>query len=296
MSLNNISILSYKTIILLSISINFIIPLIIKLILKKKCKTNDKPYWGKSDTIIEWNEPKYKYIYYISEYWNSFSNLNTIVIGLILYCDSFYLIVTPNDDNLGRRVTFSGKEQFNKILIIKRNLLFWLQLSTILIIIIGIGSFIFHSTSRYLGQLLDELSMIAFIQCLILFIYSSNSCNIIDIYYPILVYLPILICNIFMILSIIYKNHSYFIKSFTIIVISSVCLSYIYNFNNKLDNIYIHLAIIHIVIAKVFWNIEQKYGKIIKYLYLLHSLWHTLSAISIYYAFINIKQIYVNRF
>lgn len=291
---NTVYLFSYKSILLLSIFSNFIIPTIILIIFNKYNKITNKPYWGKSDTIIEWSEPKYKYLYFISEYWNSFSNFSTIIIGLILYCDSFYLIVTPEKG--GGRVTISGTEIFNKNLIIKRNLLFWLQLSTIMIITIGIGSFIFHSTSRYLGQLLDELSMIAFIQCLILFIYSSNSCNIIDTYYPILVYLPIFICNILMILSFIYKNHSYFIKSFTIIVISLVCLSYIYNFNNNLDNKYIHLSIIHIVIAKFFWNIEQKYGKIIKYLYLLHSLWHTLSAISIYYAFINIKQIYVNRF
>ena len=80
-------------------------------------------YWGNPDVSVHFCEDKYKVSNYVAEYYNTLSAISYILVGILLYNTKL-------------------KE---------------IALSTIML---GIGTGILHSTLRYYGQWLDELSML----------------------------------------------------------------------------------------------------------------------------------------
>ncbi len=90
-------------------------------------------YWGKITATLDWCEPNYQHSYYIAETWNSFSNLVYVAVAL-------YAIWAHNS-----KVTKLHP----------RFLLVYL-----LLIAIGIGSFLFHASLLREYQLFDELPML----------------------------------------------------------------------------------------------------------------------------------------
>ena len=80
-------------------------------------------FWGEKDTSISFCEEPYKKSHYIAEYYNSLSGLIYIIVGLTF---------------LKTRVRNMGYT----------------------LISLGAGTFFLHSTQKWQGQWLDELSML----------------------------------------------------------------------------------------------------------------------------------------
>ncbi|GAB5359638.1 hypothetical protein AAMO2058_000560400 [Amorphochlora amoebiformis] len=88
-------------------------------------------FWGKITATIDWCERNYVFSSYIAEFWNTISNF--AIIALAWY----------------------GLVQARKYRLEMRFVMCYLSL-----MIVGIGSTIFHCTLSYAGQMLDELPMI----------------------------------------------------------------------------------------------------------------------------------------
>jgi alkaline ceramidase len=118
--------------------------------------------FGKSD--IDWCEPNYLHSEYIAEYYNTLSNLSFIIIGLL---------------SLSYNLYYSKPIE--------------LQFIIIIYIIIGLCSFLFHSTLSFLGQITDELGiLIILIYCYSYYNYYSliRTTLLILFCIPTLLYIP----------------------------------------------------------------------------------------------------------
>lgn len=107
-------------------------------------------YWGKNTATIDWCENNYEITYYVAEFWNTISNLVMIVFPLYGVFWSFKHIQFYK--NLQRNGSLQLRNQFQ----VPKCVIFC-QLGLMLV---GIGSWMFHMTLLYPMQLLDELPMI----------------------------------------------------------------------------------------------------------------------------------------
>merc|ERR1712127_114270 len=80
-------------------------------------------FWGKPDVSVSFCENKYVVSDYIAEYYNTMSALSYVIVGLLFY-----------------------KTKLKKL--------------SKIIILLGIGTALLHSTLRFYGQWLDEISML----------------------------------------------------------------------------------------------------------------------------------------
>ena len=87
-------------------------------------------FWGPPSSTINWCETNYEVTHYIAEFWNTITNLGFIIPPL------FGL---SNCRNLGIESRYAY--------------------SFILILLVGIGSWMFHMTLTFEMQLLDEIPM-----------------------------------------------------------------------------------------------------------------------------------------
>ena len=80
-------------------------------------------FWGTPDVSVSFCEDKYIVSDYIAEYYNTMSALSYVIVGLLFY-----------------------KTKLQKL--------------SKIIILLGIGTALLHSTLRFYGQWIDELSML----------------------------------------------------------------------------------------------------------------------------------------
>ena len=181
----------------------------------------------------------YKFSNYIAEYFNTISSLLFIAMGLYGLC--------------------------------KKELSFKFYLSELLIILVGIGSAIFHGNQSYVGEVLDETAML-----LLLFSY----------YLHVVLNTPLQIIS-FIILGCITFLYFYYNSYVLFLILFGGGLSTLVVYVYKLY-IVNKLVIIGILsVAVLLWMTEQYYYKNnicplelnnIKYYY--HSLWHILCAVT----------------
>ncbi|CAK4639330.1 unnamed protein product [Aphanomyces euteiches] len=88
-------------------------------------------YWGPVTSTIDWCEPNYVASFYIAEFWNAWSNIFFVLAG-------FY--------GLYRSIALGFEWRFHLIYIN--------------IVVIGIGSAMFHGTLLFVSQQFDETPMI----------------------------------------------------------------------------------------------------------------------------------------
>lgn len=86
-------------------------------------------YWEPITATIDWCEDNYQYTHYLVEFWNSVTSLLFVAAGAFGLKEHFNL-------PLPARLAFFG------------------------IILVGVGSFMFHGTLKFSMQLLDELPMV----------------------------------------------------------------------------------------------------------------------------------------
>ncbi len=111
-------------------------------------------YWGKRTATIDWCESNYEVTSFIAEFWNTISNLVMILFPLYAIYWSF-------------KHRQAVKKSKSKTKFIIPNSTIYCQLSLLLV---GIGSWMFHMTLLYPMQLLDELPML---YCAAFMIYAS---------------------------------------------------------------------------------------------------------------------------
>ena len=201
-------------------------------------------YWNR-DANIEWCEyllHPYEYSYYIAEFWNTLSSFFIVIIGYWEF----------------------HRNYFEKKLIIP-------------LITTGIGSMIFHATQSYIGQIIDELSMVLIAFTLLNQLHKKNM-NIIH-------YLQ------FMIFSIIYirtLNFIFFMICFSILTILIMHKCYKITQCNKIYNDILIIGTVGFTISVLLFWIPEKifcYQNSPIDVFHFHALWHLLSVVSLRYVF-----------
>ena len=92
-------------------------------------------YWGEPSSSVDWCEENYVWSHYIAEWWNTWSNVPPLVLAL------------------GAMIAASTSAKDKQ----QPSLIKWAYSVPV---IVFAGSFVFHATLTYFGQLLDELPMI----------------------------------------------------------------------------------------------------------------------------------------
>jgi dihydroceramidase len=98
-------------------------------------------YWGKRTATIDWCEINYEVTHYIAEFWNTISNLVMIVFPLysLYWSYNHYKFANEAKKNVLNRLTSSN-------FIVPKSV--WL--CQIGLMLVGIGSWMFHMTVRIL--------------------------------------------------------------------------------------------------------------------------------------------------
>jgi dihydroceramidase len=87
-------------------------------------------YWDRTASV-DWSEPNYVYTPYVAEFWNALSSIPVTGFAFLGLCIA---------------IRYKYETKF--------------IVSYLLIMIVGLGSFAFHATLTFSGQMLDELPMI----------------------------------------------------------------------------------------------------------------------------------------
>lgn len=192
-------------------------------------------YWGNPDVSVKFCEDKYKVSNYVAEYYNTLSAISYILVGILLYNTKL-------------------KE---------------IAISTILL---GTGTGILHSTLRYYGQWLDELSMLTLSFFLI---KRLRKCELNKETNNLILFILFFIYFVFV---------NYFI---IFLGVFSALQIYLYKlsksakiFKNKWKRRLINLYIFIFIISSMCWVMDQTLCNYVKD-YNLHAIWHIGTSISL---------------
>ena len=202
-----------------------------------------------TNTLVKFCEKKYIYSNYIAEFYNTISNIFYLIFGI------YWLYI------------------FNKNNIVGINCFCY---STIFI---GIGSVLFHSTSNYYMELVDEFSMFL-LNILILDkfnkLYNSNKNKKSLV---LLNNITIFSLNLSFIYYVINKSFEFFLNVYGISIVIILSNMFLYNINNNIK----FKILSSLLIGKIFWELEQKYCYMFYPVFIFHSLWHFFTALTCYY-------------
>jgi len=148
-----------------------------------------------------------------------------------------------------------------------------------MLLFIGLGSACFHATSRYCMQLLDEIPMMLFLLLILNCLNGTSSPNTIMLNH--VTYIISFGTTLFYIIK---KDYQIFTTGFTGLVFITFYNCVIHKNANLRSNLSLVKSITSLTIGKICWELEVKWGcSKYKHAYLLHSLWHILSAFSASY-------------
>jgi dihydroceramidase len=198
-------------------------------------------YWGQPDSLVSWCEEKYTVTNYVSEFKNTFSNLVYFAIPLI-FTEKIY-----------KSINFS-------------------------IFLMGLGSILFHGTSRYIFQLCDEVPMI-FVTSNLINLFGGQGRDL------------ILFTRLCLAGYILFRMYDIFLFLFTSHILYLLHSAFNLTSRNKKARNYLYKSIGCMTSGKILWDIEQNYCDSYDWIYNLHSLWHFLSALSLYYIMKSHRQL-----
>lgn len=213
-------------------------------------------YWSPSTSSIDWCERNYAFTPYLAEFWNSISSLSMCLFASVLLIEGF----------------------INKIE--KRFMMMSISFG-----FVGIGSFYFHGTLTFVGQMFDELPMVYSMIIWFFILFRMNTFHSHRCYYDPLILL--LICYG------LFWTYIHTLKSFVLIfqihfglmVIGGI-MKLIYLYRNEMfypSSIkYLILSYILLLIpAMIVWTIDQHYCSRLNELWInpqFHSWWHLICA------------------
>ena len=187
-------------------------------------------------SIVKFCEPKFLVTNYIYEFFNTISNIPYILIGYYNY------------DKNPR-----------------------LKYSYLSLLGVGVGSTILHGTGTYIGQILDEFFMLAFV---------VNTLSL----YPCINKFYLSCYNFFLGgLYIYFKIYSIFLILFTSQVIVLIMISYFSAPKNSQEYRMVVFGISMFITGKLLWDLEQNFCDKIPFFKWFHPVWHLLSAFSSYF-------------
>ena len=192
-------------------------------------------FWGKPDVSVRFCENKYVVSNYIAEYYNTMSALSYVIVGLLFY-----------------------KTKLKKL--------------SKIIILLGIGTALLHSTLRFYGQWLDEISM------LILSFYIIQELR--EMRFGITtseLYLILLIFSYFLF----ERYFSYFFIVFSSLQIYTYVISR-KNYDECSREVYylVKAYSIVLVLSSICWLCDQLFCDYVKD-YQLHAVWHVGTALAL---------------
>ena len=212
----------------------------------------NKYFWGEPTSTIDWCEANYEVTKYIAEFWNTVSNL--VMIALPIY-----------------GIYGSLKQRHCSKL---NN--FTLRPSTFVVyfalLMIAIGSWLFHATLLYPMQLLDELPMLYAFSIALYSMYDllkatyqlENEATDKETFNKMPSSLAVFILIFLYCLSITYlyvnvfKNPIFHETAFGFLVALNVLLAYQLLLHYKLPKKLYILALTYLILAFTFWNIDNK--------------------------------------
>jgi len=197
-------------------------------------------YWGPVDSNNQWFEERYVYSPYISEFWNTISSLIFVFDGLrgLWKCHKF-----------GMRMRY--------------------RVPYIMLIITGIGSTIFHATSRWWAEVIDEVPMILL---MFTFVYLSRDhfSNINGyIFHTANIVASACILGPYLC----FHNYQVFVMGFTLYILYLAVLPFITKSMTYQSEIF-NWMIYPILLGRVVWESEQRLG-----IWWLHMIWHPIGSI-----------------
>jgi uncharacterized protein with PQ loop repeat len=206
-------------------------------------------FWGETDTNIQFCGDKYNITPYISEFHNTWSNIFFILFPLTL--------LNKNCD---------------KVLIYTSSC-------------IGIGSTIFHATTRYYGEFLDEFAIFL---TLIIYILKLSKLYKLKTRH----WYSDIIALIYMLFFLYIMTHSYIyfnLATITGVLVVFLQLRHYYKHTKNNDFKKLSIRSMYLMITgKILWLIDQYYLNNDKcheqpWVIICHPLWHFFAASSIYY-------------
>ncbi len=205
-------------------------------------------YWKEPTALVNWCEPDYVHTRYIAETYNTLSNLYTIGFGMLLL--RHYI-----DNQVEKRFKFAA----------------------LLMIIVGVGSLMFHGTLLYHFQLLDELPML-YLTCCMTYLTLEAFSDKKKYKYP---FVPVLLLCVSILMSIAHvtiQSPELFFLVFASLLAPAVVFPFM-NRTNKKFNRTMKKSCFCLVVAYIGWELDKSFCKNVQSFH-LHSVWHLLTAIS----------------
>ena len=216
-------------------------------------------------SLVEWCESNtHRYIVskYITEYTNSLSNVFFIIMAVL----SMYNYPT----NLPQ--------------------LFWKCDTTL--ILIGLGSFYFHASETFIGEMIDEISM-----SILMYYYTDIVCHIMTWHFSRNTYIGIVVIT--WVWYLVYRQYAFFILLFICQLVIPIYITIMYITKTRRQKQYLVNAAISITVAKLCWVYERYlYAHFECPLYMssptfyLHSYWHMGTAIGHYWMMLCFVSMY----
>ena len=200
--------------------------------MERKYNNCSVAYWGEPDIHLKFCEEKYS-TPYIAEYYNSMSAISYMIVGCLL------------------------------CLYKKREIGLW-------VFLLGVGTFIMHSTLRYYGQWCDEISMLMVEAVSIKKLKKLKNHNI-------------FVC-IILFLYMYFQSSIFFLTTFfgLLLWIGYLCVDKLKNRNVKIV-IYTFLM----VFSFIFWLFDQFLCGVFPNIN-FHALWHVGTSLAILFGFLSI--------
>lgn len=207
---------------------------------------------------VNWCENDYTHNNNIAEFWNTITGLSIIISAIYNFYSN------------------------------KRKMIPELYFSNFLLLLVGIGTILFHGTLLYIFQLFDEIPMLL----LVIEYYrliEGDITKLIKLYSTI----PVIIFSY-------YLHPDYQVIFFQCSIATGVILLFIhfYHFTKKYNIELIELPIVLVICIFSFfiWNIDKHYCNQVIHLN-LHAIWHILTSIGMVFVnkFMNVV-IYRNRY
>jgi len=193
-------------------------------------------FWGTPDVSVVFCENKYNVSNYIAEYYNTMSALSYVIVGLLFY-----------------------KTKLRKL--------------SKIIILLGVGTALLHSTLRFYGQWLDEISMLILSFYIIKEIRQMRFDIKTSEWYLLLLVFPYFLFE---------RYFSYFFIVFSSLQIYTYTISR-KNYDECTRQVYylIKAYSIILVLSSICWLGDQLFCDYVQD-YQLHAVWHVGTALSLF--------------
>ena len=194
-------------------------------------------FWGTPDVSVSFCEDKYIVSDYIAEYYNTMSALSYVIVGLLFY-----------------------KTRLKKL--------------SKIIILLGIGTALLHSTLRFYGQWIDELSMLILSFYIIKEIRQMRFSITTSEWYLLLLIFPYFLFE---------RYFSYFFVVFSSLQIYTYTISR-KNYDECTRQVYylIKAYLIVLILSSICWLGDQLFCDYVQD-YQLHAVWHVGTSLALFF-------------